>query len=263
MTELKRIYWLSSDVDSIIDDKLTIPLGTDQGLKKGLIFDLVVPERIWASCNEESISQPKTVGFMSVIDTSSESSALKLFRQWDNLFEGSWVVEHFKPSYALELFCVPPITNRYFNLGINCHARPFQSLNFGGGCQFIRVTDSFGDDDYGVGFSGFGIWRCIDKPRMNIGGKLGANLDVPFKKDDIGSTVLAALFSFNVGILAEITINMRFDVVFNAGYRFAIKTDKWIYSEDDESYPAVWEDKAPFVDNSGLFFSLGFHYLLF
>ncbi len=263
MTELKRIYWLSSDVDSIIDDKLTIQLGTDHGLKKGLIFDLVVPERSWTILNEESISQPKTVGFMRVIDTSSESSALRLFRQWDNLFEGSWVVEHFKPSYALELFCVPPITSRYFSLGINGHARPFQSLDFGGGCQFIRVTDSFGGDDYGVGFSGFGIWRYIDKPRMNVGGKLGANLDIPFKKDDRGSTVLAALVSFNVGMLAEITINRRFDMVFNAGYRLAIKTDRWIYSEGDESYPAVWEDEAPVVDNSGLFFSLGFHYLLF
>jgi len=263
LIELKRIYWLSSDVASIINDMLTIPLGTDQDIKKGLIFELVVPETIWTINDEDLIKPPKTVGLMSVVETASESSTLKLFRKWDYLFEGSWVVEHFRPSYALELSYVPPITSRYFNLGINWHARPFQNLDFGGGCQFIRVTDSFDNDDYGLGFSGFGIWRCIDKPGMNIGGKLGASLDIPFKKDDIGSTVFTALFSFNIGILAEITINKRFDLVVNSGYRLAIKSDKWTYSEGDDTYPAVWDGDAPVVDNSGLFFSLGFHYLLF
>jgi hypothetical protein len=263
IAELKRIYWLSSDADSILNNQLTIQWGTKQGIKRGFIFELVVPERIWTIYDEEEISQPKNVGLMRVIKTSTDSSTLKLFRKWDTLHERSWVVEHFEPSYALELFYVPPITNRYLCLGIDYHARPFHVLDFGGGCQFIRLTDSFGDDDYGVGFSGFGIWRWMEKPGLSIGTRLGANLDIPFKKDDVGSTVFTALLSFNVGILSEITITRRFDIVINAGYRFAIKSDKWTYSEDDESYPAVWEGAAPVVDNSGLYYSAGFHYLLF
>jgi hypothetical protein len=261
--ELKRVYWLSSDVDSITHDQLTIQMGTGQGLKKGSLFELVVPERAWSISDEEGASPPKSVGMMRVIETSSESSTLKLFRQWDNLSEGSWVVEHFEPSYALELFYVPPTTNRYFSLGVNYHARPFYGLDFGGGGQFIRITDSSGDDDYGVGFSAFGIWRYIDTPTINIGGKLAANLDIPFKKDNAGTTVFTSLFSVNIGILAEMTVDKRFDIVFNAGYRLALKSDKWTYSEGDDTYPAVWDGDAPVVDTSGLFFSLGFHYLLF
>jgi hypothetical protein len=161
IAELKRIYWLSSDADSILNNQLTIQWGTKQGIKRGFIFELVVPERIWTIYDEEEISQPKNVGLMRVIKTSTDSSTLKLFRKWDTLHERSWVVEHFEPSYALELFYVPPITNRYLCLGIDYHARPFHVLDFGGGCQFIRLTDSFGDDDYGVGFSGFGIWRWM------------------------------------------------------------------------------------------------------
>jgi hypothetical protein len=98
---------------------------------------------------------------------------------------------------------------------------------------------------------------------MNIGGKLSVNLDIPFKKDDIGSTVFTPLFSFSVGILTEITVNKRLDFVAQVGYRLAIKSDRWTYSEADESYPAVWDGGAPVVDNSGVFFSLGFHYLIF
>jgi hypothetical protein len=261
--ELKRIYWLSSDADSIINNRLAIQWGTEQGIKKGSIFELFVPERDWTAYAEKESGQPENVGLMRVIETTTENSTLRLFRQWDNLSEGSWVVEHFEPSYALELFYVPPLTNRYFCLGIDYLARPFHVLDFGGGCQFMRVTDSFGDDDYGVGFSGFGIWRWMDKPGLNIGTRFGANLDIPFKKDDIGSTVFTALFSFNVGILSEITITRRFDIVINAGYRLAIKSDRWTYSEADESYPAVWEGAAPVVDNSGMYYSAGFHYLLF
>jgi hypothetical protein len=242
---------------------LTIPMGTGQGLKKGYLFELMVPERTWSILDQKGTSLPRSAGMMRVVETSSEGSILRLSRQWDYLEEGSWVVEHFEPSFALELFYVPPITNRYFSAGINYHARPFHSLDFGGGGQFIRITDSSGDDDYGVGFSGFGIWRYIDTPTIDLGGKLAANLDIPLKKDDAGTTVFTSLFSVNVGILAEMTVNKRFDIVFNAGYRLAIKSDKWTYSEGDDTYPAVWDGDAPAVDTSGLFFSLGFHYLLF
>lgn len=263
VAELKRIYWLSAEADSIANDRLTIPLGTEHGIKRGFAFELVVPERILMAYGEEWISQPKSVGLMSVIDTSKESSTLKLVRQWDVPFEGSWVVEHFSPSYALELYYVPPITNRFFSLGINYHARPFHSLDFGGGCQFIRLTDSFGEDDYGVGFSGFGIWRYVRTPTMNIGGRLSLNLDIPFRRDAVGLVVFTPLFSLTVGILAEMPVNKRFDIVTQAGYRLAISSNKWTYSEGDESYPAVWEAEAPVVDHSGLYFSVGLHYLLF
>lgn len=263
ITELKKIYWLSAEADAIGNDRLAIPFGTEHGVKKGFTFELVSPEEVLAAYGEEWINQPRTVGLMSVIEASEARSNLKLVRQWDIPLEGSWVVERFRPSQALELFYVPPITNRYFSLGINYHARPFHRLDFGIGGQFIRLTDSFDEDDYGVGFSGFGIWRCFETPTLNLAGKLAVNLDLPFKKDDIGSTVFTSVFSFAFGILAEMAVDKRFDLVVQAGYRLAISSDKWMYSEGDDTYPAVWDGEAPIVDHSGFVFSVGFHYLLF
>ena len=262
-TELKRFYWFSADVDSIKGENIIIPLGSKYGIKKGQIFEIVEPEREWTTDEEEWISQPKTVGFVSVIDTSKEGSTVKVLRKWDNFYEGSWVVEHFNPIFALELNCIPPVSNRYFNLGLLFHAKPLQKYDFGGGIQFIRVADSYGDDNYGFGFTGFGTWRFLNKPRLNFGGTTGANLDIPFKRDNYGTTVLTSLFSFNLGFLTEIAINKSIDFVINTGYRYAIDSDAWTYSEDDESYPAVWENDAPKVDNSGFMISFGFKYFLF
>jgi len=55
----------------------------------------------------------------------------------------------------------------------------------------------------------------------------------------------------------------KYDFVIHAGYHFAVKADYWEYSEEEETIPAYWENKAPEVDNSGLIFSVGLKYFLF
>jgi len=64
-------------------------------------------------------------------------------------------------------------------------------------------------------------------------------------------------------MVAELLVARKMDFVIHAGYRFAAKSDYWEYSENDETFPAYWENKAPEVENSGLIFSVGLKYFLF
>jgi len=129
--------------------------------------------------------------------------------------------------------------------------------------QIIKVTDSYDEDDYGCGFGGFGIWRFINTSKIDLGGKLGINLDIPFKKDDAGQTVHTLLFSSHIGMVGEFLISKKLDFSITAGYRFGLRNDNWQYTEDEEDIPAYWEQDAPEVKNSGLMVAIGFKYLLF
>jgi len=261
--ELKRFYWFSAEIDSSKNGIITIPLGAEHGIKKGMEFELIEPERTWI-INEEEVSTPsQTVALVSVIDTSKESSQLKYLRKWNDHHEGSWVLEHFNPIYGIEAFCIPPVANSYFNLGILLHGGPIHSLDFGGGTHFLKIADSFNDHDYGLGFSGFIIWRFINKPGFDFGSRLGLTLDIPFKKDDLGVVALTTVFSLNIGFIAEFPISKELDLVINTGYRIGKASEDWNYSEDDETYPATWDKGPPKVENSGFMLLVGFKYILF
>jgi len=261
--ELKRFYWFSTEIDSTKDGVITIPLGSKHGVKKGMEFELIELDRTWI-INEEEVSTPsQTVALVSVIDTLKESSQLKYLRKWNDHHEGSWVLEHFNPIYGIEAFCIPPLANSYFNLGILLHGGPIHSLDVGGGAHFLKIADSFNDHDYGLGFSGFVIWRFLNKPGFDLGSRLGLTMDIPFKKDDLGRVALTTLFSLNIGLIAEFPISKELDFVINTGYRYGRKSDDWNYSEDDETYPATWDQGPPKVENSGFMLLIGFKYILF
>lgn len=261
--ELKRIYWFSSEVIMTEKGMIGIPFGTNSRVNKGLIFEIVEPDRMWELDDEEFLVPGSSAGFATVVDTSADSSGFRILRQWRDIYPGSWAIEHPKPIVALILNFDPPSINSYSNAGIFFQLAPLKRLDCGLGMQIIKVTDSYEEDDYGFGFSGFGIWRFLNTSEIDFGGKLGIDLDLPFKKDDIDQTVHTVLFSTHIGIVGEFLISKKIDFVINAGYRFGVKSDNWQYSEDEETITAYWEKDAPEVDNSGLMFSVGFKYLLF
>ncbi|NIA30770.1 MAG: hypothetical protein GWP06_12765 [Actinobacteria bacterium] len=257
--DLKRIYWISYDIASSEKGKITVIPDTAQVIKKGILFELVEPDRMQTKDDKEYTIPGGVVGFATVTD----SSHLKILHQWRNFGAGSWVVEHPDPIRALQLSVVPPITQDYLNYGLHFQVAPIRSLDWGFGVQISRVTDSMNKNDYGFGFSGFAIWRFLNGARMDIGTKVGMDMDILFRKDDNEEVVNTVLFSAQAGLLSEIPFSPNLDFVVNVGYRFGFKTDTWEYSVDDDTFPAFWENDIPRVDNSGFVFSVGFKYLLF
>jgi len=261
--ELKRIYWFSAEVIRTKKGLPGIPHGTRSHITKGLVFELVEPDRFWKQGEEELLLPGGSAAFAMVVDTSADSSGFRILRQWRDSHPGSWAVELPQSIYALELTLASLATDGYTNLGVLFHAHPMHDLDWGLGIQLMQVTDSFGDDDFGFGFNTFGQWRWLNTAKIDLGGKIGLDLEFPYRKDDDNFTVYTLLFSAQIGMVAEFLLSQKFDFVINAGYRFGAKSDRWEYSEDDDTYPAYWDAEAPEVDNSGLMFSVGFKYLLF
>jgi len=261
--ELKGAYWFSSDIFESSGRKVGIPWGTRYQVKKGMVFDIIEPDQIWTGDNEDYLVPGGIVGIAMVVDTSADSSGLKILRQWRDHYPGAWVLERPEPIFGLGMQYSLPTMDSYTSLGFSFSLRPIHAFDYGFGLQFIRVTDSFDNDDYGFGFGGFGIWRFLNTQKIDFGGKLGVDLEIPFRKDDSGETVSTALFSAQVGIVAELLFARKFDFVIHAVYRFATKSEDWVYSEEDQTTPAYWENGAPKVDNSGLTLTIGLKYLLF
>lgn len=261
--ELKRIYWISADIDSAGYGTITIPLGTNQGVKKDWMFEIVEPDRVWEYDGDEFMTIGGPVGFAIVTDTSAESSQLRVIRQWDDYFEGSWVVEHLNPVYALILKYSVPSKNSYFNTGIEVQVRSTRGLDWGFGAHFMQVTDSYDEKDNGFGINTFGQWRFFNRGRFDLGARFGINLDIPFKKDDGDQVVNTLLFSTAFSLTGELLLTAHSDIVFNIGYRFGAKNDAWSYSEDEESFEAFWWEDPPAVKNSGIIISVGYKYYLF
>jgi len=261
--ELKKIYWLYADIETTTKGKLKLPFGTNYGVVKGALFELVEPERIWEDEDGEYIVPGGCVGFASVVDTASDSSSLKIIRQWQSFYPGSWMVNFFDHIDALELNFVAPSTDYYFSFGIHYFVRPMQSFDWGFGMRFMQIGDSYGDKNSGVGFSGFGMWRFINKARFDLDSKFGINIDIPFKRDDNKEMVNTTIISAQVEVVLETPLTKNIDFVFSAGYRFGAKASKWEYTSDDELLSAYWENDPPVIDNTGIILSSGFKYYFF
>ncbi len=257
--DLKRIYWMSFDIKSKENGKIRVITDTTRIIKRGMLFEIVEPDRMRTTDDEEYTIPGGIVGFATSID----SSHFKILRQWRDMGEGSWVVEHPDRIHALQLRIVPPITQGYLNCGLYFQMAPLHNIDYGLGVQFSRVTDSTNKNDYGFGLAGSGLWRFLNGARTDFGARLGVDMDVLFRKDDNGEVVNTVLFSAQVGFLSEIPFSPKMDFVVSAGYRFGLKTDSWEYSVDEETFPAYWEAGVPKVDNSGFVFSVGFKYLMF
>ena len=260
--ELKWFYWLAAGITQREGNFRELPIGTKRRIRKNELFEIIEPDRSIDTEDGELIIIGGPVALAAVVDTAKERSRLRILRQWQDDYPGSWAVEYPKMVHALQFVYTPPVTQSYTRYGIQFNGRPLRSLDWGFGAQIIKVVDSFDDNDYGFGFGGFGLYRFFNMTKLDLGAKIGFDLDIPFREDDDEQLVSTALLSTHVGVVAEFLISAKCDLVLMAGYRFGLKSSEWSYSEEDESYDAYWDDVAPEVDNSGFTISVGTRLLL-
>ncbi len=263
LDELKRIYWYSTDIDSVENNRFRLALGSKNGITRGMAFEIMEPDREWIVGERLTTVPGGRAGFARVTGVKEDSSRLRILRQWRQLYPGSWAVEQDFSVHALQLNIVPPVAGDYINFGALVCADPIGRFDWGLGMQFMRVTDTRWEDDYGFGFGAFGLWRFLNGPRYDLGLRLGLDLDLPFKKDDTGEIVNTVLFSSYLGLMFEFPVSQRSDFFLMGGYRFGFGADEWSFSEEEESLPAWWEESPPRVDNTGALVSFGFKYYFF
>ena len=261
--EMKWFYWLNYDIYEISDDMLYSSFETQYPVRKGMIFEIVEPDRIWTIDGEQKLTRGGRAGFAAVHDTADGGTQLKILRQWRPVYPESWTVEYPSKIYGLGAYLITPSVRKYSGLGIQYYALPLRTVDWGGGIKFLKITDSNEEDNFGFGFNVFGLWRFSRSSRMNFGLKGGLDLDIAFKKDDEEMVVNAALFSGSLGFYSEFLLSAKTDFVCELGYRFGVKTDTWVYSDEEEDGDPFWLDKAPELNNTGFVLSLGIKYHLF
>ena len=258
--ELKELYMLSSEVISVESTEVLLYLGSGVGVKKGTLFELVSPERKKIYEDETIIIPGRSAGIVCVNDISGESNRSTLLRQWRSIEPGYQALEYPKSIHGLQILFSPGVVDSLLSFGAEFHWRPLHQWNWGFGIRYSRITDSYGDKDHGFGVGGFGSWQFFNSPKLKISGRVGLDVDFPFRKDDENQTVSLPVISGPIGFVGDIYLSTKSDIFLFAGYRFSGRSGNWQRSTEGEekSRTAVWNNGAPQVNISGFFVSVGY-----
>jgi len=83
--ELKAFYLLNSQVVSVDDKEVLLFLGSQLGVSKGTVFEIVEPERIKRIQDTDFVIPGRTAGYVSVSDIATETNRSVILRQWRSM----------------------------------------------------------------------------------------------------------------------------------------------------------------------------------
>ena len=261
--QIKQLYILSSEVVSVQGNHVLLFLGTDIGVREGTVFEIVEPDRIETHQSRQITIPGKSAALVKVSELSSESNRSKVMRRWRRIEPGYRAIEHTGFIFAVQVSAIPPVAGEYFTGGVSLHALPMGAFDAGLGFRFIGTTDSYDENVYGAGAGAFASYRLLRSSLISIRAKAGLDFDALFKTDEKDNSVNAGMVSVPLGLIAEVFLGAKTDLVFEAGYRLGGTTSKWEYTEEEENYPAVWSEEAPELDISDVYFSLGIKQYIF
>jgi hypothetical protein len=97
---------------------------------------------------------------------------------------------------------------------------------------------------------------------LQFNGKIGIDLDMPFRKDDENHTVYTPVLSATVGINISYLLSRKSDIEIDFGYRFSGEISGWKYSANEDTHDAVWYNPAPEINISDIFVTVGYKFIL-
>ncbi|MCH7611977.1 MAG: hypothetical protein IIB95_01050 [Candidatus Marinimicrobia bacterium] len=265
---LRELYTITSEVLDVDGSNITLYLGSDMGIKRGVIYEISRLDKKKTLQNREVIIPGRTVGLVRVDRTSGDASMGTIVRKWGRVKEGYKAIEMIHPPKVASglYFTYNYDKQRFDRGGIYFQLRPFNRWGgngfFGGG----TIIDSRGRRDGMFTFGGGLIYRFLYTPKFTLSGIMDFPLNLVFRNDDASHNVTTALFAPQFGLQTEIMINRKLDIVFQAGVSGPGIRGNWKYTEDEgedsESYNAEWDERgAPSLDAAGLFFNISLRYL--
>jgi len=259
--ELKKLYVLSSQVISVKGSEALLFLGSEVGVNKNTLFQITQPDRK-KTINDRKITIPgRLVGFVCVEDYSRESNRSQVIRQWSPIKEGYTALEYSESIHGLQVYISPKYPEKYFHFGLQYHVSPIAGYDYGFSLCFTQATDSYKEKDNGFGIGGFFSKRVLISSPLQVNARIGLNADILFRDDDENHSVTSAVISAPVGLNISYLLSANSDIEINFGYRFAGHTP-WQYSAGEESKDAIWIQSEPEIDISGMFFTVGYKFIL-
>lgn len=261
--ELKKIYSLFSDILPIDQHKIRLFIGKNFNLNKGMVFELVEPDRFYSHGGQQYLLDGGRVGFAKITEVYQDSSEAEVFRAWQTIQPGCEAILYPDLISGLQMSFIPSTTQGYTQFNALLQFNLQSKTNWGISAQYVQIRDSFGEKNHGFGFGAFGYIRFLTNKKYSMGFHTGLDLDIFYKVDFEDVLVNAVLPSVHLGLNMSILTSSSRDIVLYTGYRFGIPTNKWEDNDGEETIPATWDDKAPRINNSGFFVSIGYRFVLF
>lgn len=265
-TELRKFYLLESRVIAVRGAELFLPLGSAIGLRRGMLFTIVEPDRE-EQFGDMTIAIPgRPVAYARVQEVSETGNRSLVLRRWGEIRPGYAAREQIAPLWGLQLDVRPSLNSTGSGeFGFRFHGKAIQRIDFGLGLHFASATDS--RDDSNPGF----LLNALAGSRRNLSSSLALYTRVElgfgafFRDDDNGQMVNAGVGTLSLGADLELLRSRGSDLVVGLAWRFGGKSSKWTYSEgdgdDSTTTDAFWNGAAPEVDISGLFVTVGYRFI--
>ena len=183
-TKLRRMFLLKSEVLARDGSKITMLLGSDLGMKKGSIFEILKPDVHRAINNRDFILPGESAGLVRVSNSGTDASEGKIVRQWRGIEEGYSLVE--KPQYfgGWNFSGVYNESIKEKRLDIRYEFLPFSRFSFTAGWAVGVVTDSRNDVDFKASLAGGINFRFIHTRVFSFGTVLSLPFSLIFRQDD-------------------------------------------------------------------------------
>ncbi len=267
-TELRKFYTLEARVMAIRGNELFLPLGTSIGLRQGMLFAIVEPDRE-EQFGDMTIAIPgRPVAYAIVQEVSETGNRSLVLRRWGEIRQGYAAREQIAPLLGLQVDVRPGVSGGFGNnlgLGLRFHAAAISGFDFGLGTRFANTIDSDDMTDSGFEFTGMAGTRYRLSTSMALYTHLEFGAGVFFRDDDAGNAVNTGVGTLSLGADVELLRSQGRDLVVGLAWRFGGKSSKWTYSEgegdDKETIDAFWIGDAPEIDISGLFVTVGYRFI--
>ncbi|MBC8401792.1 MAG: hypothetical protein H8E14_09920 [Candidatus Marinimicrobia bacterium] len=266
--ELREMYLLTSQVLDVRGREVILLLGRNLGINKGTRFAISSPSTKRQVGDYEIDIPGRRVGFVKVTELSQNANRGLILRNWEPIEPGFIAVESTGRIMAGSLSLKYGSGSSDMGLDLTGYFNP---LGQTGGSVFFglgTIKDSYDEIDFSLRFGIDLYFRLINTIPFSLAGSVSLPIQFPIRDDDEGNKVSAVLFSPVIGGRAEIMLSSNMDLIATLGYCPSSQLSKWDYSEDDDdksnSIPAEWDDGVgPKFDSSGLYFNIGFRFLIF
>ncbi len=264
--ELRAFYRLGTEVLSVDGNELLIPLGSELGLRPGMVFRISEPDRI-ESFGERSITVPgDVVGYARIHTIGNEAGRAAVIRRWDDIQPGYQVSERIKPMVAGKVEILPAVPEGKSVIGLGVTLGAAGPFVMGVGIGYAMIEDSRDETVGGINLSLSGGLRPSYARKNRFVVKSTIDVAFLFKSDDEGHLAYTAAPSINFGGELELLSGPHRDWLIGLGYRIGVPTDRWFYSESDDdsdqTLKAVWNGAAPEINPTGPYLTLGTRFIL-
>jgi len=265
---LRELYTITSEVLDVDGSNVTLYLGSEMGVKKGIVYEISRLDKKKKLRDREVIIPGKSVGLVRIDRVSGDASTGKIVRKWGRVKEGYKAVEMIHPpTVASGLYFSYNFERSGFDRGgISFQLKPFSRWSFNGFLGGGNIIDSRNRRDGMLMFGGGFIYRFLYTPKFNLCATADIPFNLVFRSDDEGHNVSTMLISSQFGLQSEIMLNRKLDIVFQAGFSSSGVHGNWQYNEgegdDMKNIDAEWGGLGePTLDASAMYVKISIRFL--